>query len=149
MTDYPDADLIENIAWNIAENCSSGLDGRIIAKGYLWGADVGPLLDALHCDSSRHGKGVGEEAEAEGYDVLILADVVFNHSCHEALVRTILQAMRKSEESVAYVFFTPYRPWLFERDMEFFRMCEEGGLLKVEKCWEERVERVMFEGDRG
>lgn len=85
----------------------------------------------------------------EGYDVLILADVVFNHSCHEALVRTIVQAMRKSEESVAYVFFTPYRPWLLERDMAFFGMCEESGLLRAEKVWEERVEKVMFEGDRG
>lgn len=146
MTDYPDAELIDNIAWNIAENCSPGQ--RIMAQGYLWGADVGPLLDALRTGdgaSNRQGKGVG----GEGYDVLILADVVFNHSCHEALVRTIVQAMRKSVESVAYVFFTPYRPWLLERDMAFFRMCEEGGLLKVEKVWEERVERVMFEGDRG
>lgn len=95
------------------------------------------------------GRGSVGEAEEEGFDVLILADCVFNHSCHEALVRTILRVMKRRVESVAYVFFTPYRPWLLERDMAFFAMCEGSGALKVEKVWEERVERVMFEGDRG
>ena len=61
---------------------------------------------------------------------------------------TILQTLKRTGESRALVFFTPYRPWLVERDMAFFEGCRGRGLV-VEKVVEERMERVMFEGDRG
>lgn len=46
------------------------------------------------------------------------------------------------------MFFTPYRPWLFEKDMAFFELARESG-FDVEKIIEEKVEKVMFEEDRG
>lgn len=46
------------------------------------------------------------------------------------------------------VFFTPYRPWLYEKDMDFFRVVKEAG-FGVVKVLEEKMERVMFEGDPG
>ena len=63
-------------------------------------------------------------------------------------METILKTLKRNGEARALVFFTPYRPWLVERDMGFFEGCRGRGLV-VEKVVEERMERVMFEGDRG
>ena len=107
-----------------------------MAEGYRWGADVAPLL--VHLDSS--GK--------ERFDVLILADLLFNHSEHAKLVGTIRETLAKTRESVALVFFTPYRPWLYEKDMAFFDLVREAGFI-VEKILEEKMAEVMFKEDRG
>lgn len=86
---------------------------------------------------------------------------------------------------MALVFFTPYRPWLYEKDMSFFELAsgesfttqnteEKGasvtktttarteeeersdadedsgvGAFMVKKVLETRMDRVMFEEDRG
>ena len=49
---------------------------------------------------------------------------------------------------MALVFFTPHRPWLFEKDMGFFETVEQMG-LGVEKVLERRMEGPMFVEDRG
>ena len=46
------------------------------------------------------------------------------------------------------VFFTPYRPWLYEKDMAFFDLCREAG-LKVEKVLEHVLPEAMFPEDEG
>lgn len=139
MTDYPDKELIDNLKENIRTCESLGATKNVVvAEGYLWGANPERLLTHLP-DSSSKGK---------GFDVLLLADLLFNHSCHGALVDTIVQTLGKTGEARALVFFTPYRPWLLERDMAFFEGCRGRGLV-VEKVLEERMEKVMFEGDRG
>ena len=139
VTDYPDADLIENLQKNIDACSPLNKDGHtnsnIIAKGYLWGADTQPLLKQL-------------PGPAVGFDMLILADLLFNHHCHDALVRTVLLTLSREEGARALVFFTPYRPWLLEKDLAFFALCEQRGLV-VEKLLEEVVEKVMFEEDPG
>jgi len=56
--------------------------------------------------------------------------------------------MKKSKDSRALVFFTPYRPWLLEKDLAFFDLAEEAGFT-VEKVLVRRMERVMFENDPG
>ena len=153
MTDYPDADLISNLWVNI-DSCEllpqNGDDGkgrgkgkgreekRVVAEGYCWGADTTPLLAHLPASSS----------EDEGFDILILADLLFNHSEHGKLVSTIKSTLKRDGEAKALVFFTPYRPWLLEKDMAFFERVREEGLA-VEKVLEERMERVMFEEDPG
>lgn len=142
VTDYPDGELIDNLRENI-RTCEEGNgngNGNVVAEGYLWGADPQRLLGHLP-EELKEGKG-------KGFDVLLLADLLFNHSCHGQLVDTIVQTMKRTREARALVFFTPYRPWLLERDMAFFDVCRERG-LGVEKVLEERMERVMFEGDRG
>ena len=136
VTDYPDGELIDNLQENIrtCEPLSKGAT-HVVAQGYLWGASPQPLLAHLPEPSKR-------------FDVLLLADLLFNHSCHGALVDTIVDTLARTREARALVFFTPYRPWLLERDLAFFEVCRGRG-LGVEKVVEERLERVMFEGDRG
>lgn len=138
VTDYPDADLVENLQNNI-NSCTllSKLDERktIVAEGFLWGTDVASLLGHL-------------PEPAKKFDTLILADLLFNHYCHGALVSTIVQTLAQAEGARALVFFTPYRPWLFVKDMAFFALCTEKGLA-VQKVVEEVMETVMFKEDKG
>lgn len=140
-TDYPDAELIENLAHNI-KTCSllpqpAASTVVVVAEGYLWGSSPSKLLAHLPSPNNN-----------QGFDLLLLADLLFNHSCHDALVSTILHTLARTSEARALVFFTPYRPWLLEKDMVFFDICRDRGLL-VEKVVEKVMEKVMFEEDRG
>ncbi|KAK5745704.1 Protein N-terminal and lysine N-methyltransferase efm7 [Elasticomyces elasticus] len=135
VTDYPDANLVENLRKNIDGNCRE--EHNIHALGYLWGADTTPLLEYLP-----------EGGGLPGFDVLILADLLFNHSEHAKLVSSVQQTLRRSSQAQALVFFTPYRPWLFDKDMAFFDLAREGGFV-VEKIFEKVMEKVMFEEDPG
>ncbi|KAK0515533.1 hypothetical protein JMJ35_001567 [Cladonia borealis] len=94
VTDYPDAELIDNLKENI-RTCSGATN--IVAEGYLWGASPAPLLAHLPEPSSSSSK--------EGFDILLLADLLFNHSCHGALVDTILHTLKRTGEARALVFF--------------------------------------------
>ena len=134
VSDYPDPDLVQNLWKNIdAIKQDSKIDGNVVAEGYCWGADTTALSSHI---------------TEPGFDILILADLLFNHSEHEKLVSTIELTLKKGPESKALVFFTPYRPWLYDKDMAFFETCKERGFV-VDKVLEEKMEKVMFEADPG
>lgn len=135
VTDYPDAELIDNLRYNI-NHCELLPEPRsIVAQGYLWGA---PIQDVI-----QHLPNMGD-----AFDVLILADLLFNHSEHAKLVKTVQLTLKKSLDAKAYVFFTPYRPWLLQKDLAFFDLAREAGFA-VEKTFEKVMEKVMFEEDPG
>ncbi|KIW14085.1 hypothetical protein PV08_06866 [Exophiala spinifera] len=135
VTDYPDQDLIDNLQYNI-EHCSVLADkSRITAQGFLWGSSAESLKFHL-------------ERDRGGFDVLILADILFNHSEHKKLLVTLRECLRYGRDSVALVFFTPYRPWLLEKDLDFFEIARKDGFV-VNKILEHTMERVMFENDPG
>jgi len=85
---------------------------------------------------------------SSGFDLLILADLLFNHSEHAKLLSTIRLTLRREPAARALVFFTPYRPWLLDKDMAFFDLARQGGFV-VEKVLEKVMEDVMFAEDRG
>lgn len=135
MTDYPDAELVENLQWNM-DHCPRLPEQRNIrAAGYLWGASTSNLTTGLP---------PGEQ----GFDLLILADLLFNHSEHAKLVASLQQTLKRDPTAQALVFFTPYRPWLLQKDLAFFDLVREGGFV-VEKIFEHVMEKVMFEEDPG
>jgi nicotinamide N-methyltransferase len=82
------------------------------------------------------------------FDVIILADLLFNHSEHQKLVATVQTLLRRNKDARALVFFTPYRPWLLEKDLAFFDSAKEVGLQVVE-VQKVTMDKVMFENDRG
>lgn len=135
VTDYPDADLIENLRYNIkhCENLPQATS-NIAAEGYLWGASTESLTKHL--------------SEQSGFDILILADLLFNHSEHGKLVKSVQLTLKKSAASRAFVFFTPYRPWLLQKDLAFFDLARESGFT-VKKTIEKVMDKVMFEEDPG
>ena len=79
---------------------------------------------------------------------MILADLLFNHSEHQKLVQTIEKTLKKTPDACALVFFTPYRPWLLEKDLAFFPLAEQAG-FQVEKILETVMDKVLFENDPG
>ncbi|KAK5115366.1 hypothetical protein LTR62_001566 [Meristemomyces frigidus] len=135
VTDYPDVDLVENLRHNIEHNHLQSVD--VHAEGYLWGAETKKLIQHLSLDE-----------QGKGFDVLILADLLFNHSEHSKLVHSVVSTLKKSPEAQALVFFTPYRPWLYEKDMAFFNLAREHGFV-VTKIMERVMEKVMFVEDPG
>ncbi|KUJ20342.1 uncharacterized protein LY89DRAFT_441297 [Mollisia scopiformis] len=137
VTDYPDVELVENLRVNVDAfyDEEEGKKRKMVVEGYCWGNDTRELLAHL-------------PAGEVGFEVLILADLLFNHSEHGKLVDTVRQTLRKDKKAKALVFFTPYRPWLFEKDMAFFELVKEEG-FEVEKVLEEKMDKVMFEEDRG
>jgi EEF1A N-terminal glycine/lysine methyltransferase len=135
VTDYPEPELIDNLQYNI-DHCEALTDKKVVlAEGYLWG-DSSDKLRSLLCDQSN------------GFDLLILADILFNHSEHKKLVASLQSTLKKSAESRALVFFTPYRPWLLEKDLKFFEFAKEAD-FQVHKLFEKVLDKVMFYNDPG
>ena len=146
VTDYPDEELIKNLEYNIEQcKCFYHSGSTITTKvnyvqkrlgkaklhnqGYLWGASLSTNMSAR-------------------FDLLILADVVFNHTEHAKLLSSIHLMLSRKSTSRVLVFFTPYRPWLLEKDLEFFNLAREGSFT-VEKVLETVMEKAMFVDDRG
>ncbi|BDD61399.1 Protein N-terminal and lysine N-methyltransferase efm7 [Monascus purpureus] len=136
MTDYPDLDLVQNMREN-ASSAASMIPAQtsLHVEGYKWGAPVEPLFAYL-------------PSGATGFDLLIMADVIYSHREHENLIKTMQQTLKKSPDAVALVVFTPYQPWLLPKIANFFPLAEESG-FQVTKVFEQMVDKVLFENDPG
>ncbi|KAK9493348.1 putative methyltransferase-domain-containing protein [Lipomyces doorenjongii] len=136
ITDYPEADLIANIDYNVDQYArESHVERtereRFRVAGYIWGNDTEQLCKFLPEGS-------------DGYDLIILSDVVFNHSEHSKLLATCWNCLsRRNNDSKVFVVFTPHRARLFHRDLQFFEDAIQLG-FKVEKLFEEKWS-PMFE----
>ncbi|KAH8666361.1 hypothetical protein BX600DRAFT_271150 [Xylariales sp. PMI_506] len=150
VTDYPDEELMVMIRKNIGE--SSHLipepKDRIVCDGYEWGEDPSHILAHIQSDSSSLASATPAGAAVAKFDVLILADLLFKHPQHENMVKTIEMTLSQKKESKAFVFFTSYRPWLQHADLAFFDRARDHG-FHVEKVFEQRLEKPMFENDPG
>ncbi|KAL2162180.1 hypothetical protein VTH06DRAFT_7093 [Thermothelomyces fergusii] len=142
-TDFPDAELLETM-WRNVRGCGlipgAGAEPgelNIAVEGLVWGADPARVLAHL-----------GEEERERGFDVLVLADLLFRHSNHGDMLRTVRQTLKKARESRALVVFTSYRPWLRHKDLAFFDLAREQGFV-VEKVLEKKLDRPLFEDDPG
>ena len=135
VTDYPEPDLIDNLRYNVAHNDLYHGGCRIAVEGYLWGNAVQSLTSHLIHPS-------------DGFDIIILADIIFNHSEHEKLIATLNVTMKQAPDAHALVFFTPYRPWLFGKDLNFFALAEKSG-FQTTQIFEKVLDDVMFENDPG
>lgn len=116
---------------------------------HLWGSEVTPLLTAIAGLPSTNTMSLGATASENKFTLLILADLLYNHSSHTGLLHSLTSTLSRSNPSArALIFFTPYRPWLWDKDVAFLDMCKEAGLT-VDKIWEKDAGRVMFESDEG
>jgi len=135
VTDYPDPDLVANLQYNV-DHCGLAFSNtRVVIHGYLWGSPTDEIKSALPTGASD-------------FDVLILADILFNHSEHEKLIKTLSECLSKKPESAALVFFTPYRPWLLQKDLAFVDLARANGFT-VTKMLEHTMDKVMFDEDPG
>ncbi len=123
-TDYPDIQLIKNLADNLSDNLN-GVSGEFKAMGYLWGDKVAPLDPP--------------------FDLILLCDLIFNHSEHLHMLDTCKNAIAPG--GLVLVFFSSHRPWLQHKDLQFFNLAKAQG-WNAERIWEEKCD-VMFENDPG
>jgi nicotinamide N-methyltransferase len=139
VTDYPDPDLVHNLQIN-ASACGDLLRpaaSPLHVEGYRWGASPTQVLSYLPPDK-----------ESRGFDVLILADVIYNHPQHHNLISSLQMALKRSQDAVAFVVFTPYQPWLLEKIIAFFPLAEASGFV-VTKLFEKVLDKLLFEDDPG
>ncbi|KAK9450108.1 putative methyltransferase-domain-containing protein [Limtongia smithiae] len=124
ITDYPEIELIDNIEYNVEH--VEGIDKSTFrVQGYIWGADVSNIMEEL-------------PEGADGYDLVILSDVVFNHSEHAKLLQTCHDTLsHKNKDAKVFVVFTPHRARLVHRDFQFFEDAKAMG-FKVEKLFEQK-----------
>ncbi|KAK4057219.1 hypothetical protein OIO90_001714 [Microbotryomycetes sp. JL221] len=87
LTDYDDRDMIINLQRNARRAIDDHhMDAdRIVVRGHTWGNDPEPLL-AL-------------STELRGYDVILLADCIWNGAAHDALLKSINALLLKSDRS--------------------------------------------------
>ncbi|KAH6908819.1 nicotinamide N-methyltransferase [Coprinopsis sp. MPI-PUGE-AT-0042] len=147
ITDYPDTSLIDNIEYNVKDNLAEEERRKVLAKGYIWGQATASLLDSAESATGKR-----------NFDLVILSDLVFNHSQHDALLTTCENVITPPSATVGVpedqhtqpcvlVFYSHHRPHFAHRDMEFFSKAEQRG-WKVEKVVEEKFP-VMFPEDSG
>ncbi|RCK59335.1 Protein N-methyltransferase NNT1 [Candida viswanathii] len=114
-TDYPDPDLLSHIEYSFEEleRKMNGALSEYCVRGYIWGQDLGELV-------------LGEERELgedEKFDLIILSDLVFNHSEHHKLLSTCRKGLKKDGRCL--VVFSPHRPHLLQEDLRFFDTAKE------------------------
>jgi len=155
LTDYPDHDLLRNIAVNVDENVPPRLRANVDVQGYIWGTDPRKLLEALRSTevhlvaleddgvpvshlSSAPVINTGNivNASLPRFDLILMSDLIFNHSQHDALLNTCEQALsfeRSNQDTVlpstpaVLVFYSHHRPNLAHRDLNFFTKARERG----------------------
>ncbi|KAF9220594.1 hypothetical protein BS17DRAFT_848375 [Gyrodon lividus] len=149
LTDYPDAALVENLAYNAHKNISEEQSSKVTTQGYIWGQPVDSLIAALP---------PGREPW-RGFDLIILSDLMFNHSQHDALLRScelcltpiIAQSPKEVPLSApppcVLVFYTHHRPHLAHRDLEFLTKARSRG-WNCEKVYTKKFP-PMFRDDSG
>ncbi|KAG9076199.1 nicotinamide n-methyltransferase [Ceratobasidium sp. UAMH 11750] len=107
ITDYPDAPLIDNITRNVDRNIKKDMRRIVRVEGYIWGTDPRKLFDPI--GSAANEDGVGTQT---GFDVIILSDLIFNHSQHAALLDTCQAALRPPTRPVSHAEKPPGMPVL-------------------------------------
>lgn len=173
ISDYPDPELIENLEYNIREcallsqnvpSFGSQASGRepVIAQGFIWGSDTASLLYHINYDNEETASSTiaspqqlkrlsRGRARPRLFDTLILSDLLFNHSCHKQLMRSMFDLLEYTKDARVLIFFTPHRPWLMERDMQFVASLRKEDKLWVKPCVSSPwfLTRGVFEEDEG
>lgn len=131
-TDYPEPGLLNSIQYNVEHNLIP--EGIMETRGFIWGNDKASIY------------GVEQKLvinEEEKFDLIILLDLVFNHTEHLKLLQDCRDLCKKNGK--VFVVFSPHRPKLLEKDLEFFETAKQYD-FKPEKIdlvnW-----KPMFEED--
>lgn len=122
-TDYPDAQLTNNLQRNFDNNIYEKDKSNCVVEGYIWGSDTKRLK--AHLDSS----------DQQYFDLLLLSDLIFNHQAHGGMLDTMNDCLPSARSSSskdrdgpqALIFFTHHRPHLADKDMSFFQLAQQRG----------------------
>lgn len=117
-TDYPDISVLENIKENALINVPDAYrNGDFQVKGYIWGQKQHTLDDPI------------AKNESEKYDLILMADLIFNHNQHHQLLQSCRDLLK--DDGKCLVTFTHHNPKWVDRDLRFFELCLEYGFEYV------------------
>jgi len=112
ITDYAstvDTALVDNIQKNIDMLRPYFPEGTSVhAQGLIWGYPPEPILNCLEPSGERK------------FDLIILADLLFNHSEHTKLLETCDACL--SDNGVIWVTYGHHVPQKAHKDMKFFEL---------------------------
>ena len=111
--------MLSHIQYNVdhCEGIPASTDVKV--SGFIWGQDE----TALCYDELSETELPSSIEESAKFDLIILSDLVFNHTEHHKLLTNCRNALKKN--GTALVVFSPHRPWLLEEDLKFFTTCED------------------------
>mmetsp|Transcript_33633 Transcript_33633/g.44383 ORF Transcript_33633/g.44383 Transcript_33633/m.44383 type:complete len:320 (-) Transcript_33633:95-1054(-) len=137
ITDYAsaaDTALVENLQKNIDMLRPQIPDNsKVFAHGYIWGYPSEPLLEYLNPSGRK-------------FDMIILADLLFNHSEHEKLLQTCDACL--SEDGTIWVTYGHHVPHKAHMDMKFFEYATQEPFNFVsEKIDEIQMKDIIEEND--
>ncbi|EAX89914.1 membrane protein, putative [Trichomonas vaginalis G3] len=124
-TDYNERVILETLEYNTKNY------PNIKVVGHSWGNDVTPVLEANN---------------GEKFDIAILCDLVFNHSGHKPLLKSLKACLKP--DGKALVAHSHHVPHLAQNDLNFFQLAEEKFGFKVEIIGIEK-HPPMFPNDTG
>ncbi|ORY75062.1 hypothetical protein BCR35DRAFT_306495 [Leucosporidium creatinivorum] len=174
ISDFPDPALVNNLAKNVEMNIEKkeGI-AETKAMGFTWGSTPAPLFEAIN-DASPS----SAPAEDRKFDLILLSDLVFNHSQHAALLDSCLSLLSPSLTSpqsapssteplplplpeidlsenklttpAVLCFFSHHRPTqqLIEADLGILSLARARG-WKVTRVWKDEGAGPAFPEDEG
>ena len=135
-TDFNEPDLIRLLESNFDGNVCQSLKDKYEIVGFTWGSDESELVAPLTARNLN-----------PFYDVIILCDVVFNHSEHEKLL-AVCSKLINPDGGVIHCIFTHHRVRYVQEDLSFFKKALDLFSLKSTHCKSEKV-GAMFKDDPG
>lgn len=105
VTDYPDSELIVTMEKNIANLLTPEESKNITAAGLLWGQSSPVSLAKFDC--------------------IIMCDLIFNHSEHSKLIKS-MRSLISGAEGEIWCVFSHYRSRCKDKDLQLLKMAKEG-----------------------
>ncbi|KAJ3289564.1 nicotinamide n-methyltransferase [Rhizoclosmatium sp. JEL0117] len=136
-TDYPNPVLMKTIARNLETNCpEQWKNGTLKLVPHQWGHEVQEVIAALP-DTTRK------------FDVIYLADLIFNHTEHRALLTTCKAALEPGPQSAMYVYFSSHVVKWAHKDLAFFEIAKEEEFGFCVEQFDKVKATAMFPDDVG
>ena len=137
LTDYDDAELIRNLEQNVTRNSAHLSTSRARALGLTWGTDPAGVLQAAAELEGSH--------RCDGFDVVLVADCLWNSDPHEGLLQTLTRVLR--QEGEVWMSHCHHWPGHDAADRSFFARATSLG-FRVER-WEtgDAAFACLFEDD--
>lgn len=146
-TEYPEDALLSTLEKNLSNNCNNSMFKIVPFK---WG------------DADGINKLMSITPDNKGYDVIIMSDLLFNHSQHIALLKSCSQLLANNRDSSIYCVFSHHIPAKANKDLNFFSLARhdpsdtndhvigygEYDIFNVEFLHKE-IHKPMFENDPG
>lgn len=113
LTEYPESSLLDVVKVNISANKSTVSSSSIDVIGLRWG--------------DRQAISKIRASYIKGFDLVILSDLVFNHSQHIPLLATASALLNEENPaSTILVAFSHHRPHKMNQDLNFFKLAIAG-----------------------